>query len=96
VALLHRVRHALGALAQRIQRATLRIHGTIGITVAELAGGVAHRVVGSAEVVAVILVGLIALIPLALLALVALLTLFALLALLLLPLASLLTALALL
>src|SRR5580700_8516868 len=51
IALLHRFGETLGALAQRIQRLALRIHGAIGIALAELAAGVAHRVVGLAEAV---------------------------------------------
>src|SRR5260370_3344850 len=51
IALLHRLREALGALAQRIQRAALRIHSAIGIALAELAAGIPHRAIGFAEAV---------------------------------------------
>src|ERR1700730_17973257 len=54
VALLHGFSQTLGALAQRIQRLALRIRGGMGVTLAEPAAGVAHRVVGFAEAVLVI------------------------------------------
>ena len=54
IALLHGVGEALGALAHRFQRLTLRIHRAIGIALAEPAVGIAHRVVGVAHGVAVI------------------------------------------
>ena len=67
-ALLHRVREALGALAQRLQRLALRIHGGIGIALAQPRAGVAHRAVGLAEPVLAVavlglLVALLALLP---------------------------------
>src|SRR5260370_970847 len=65
IALLHRLRETLGALAQRIQRAALRIHGAIGVTFAELAAGIAHRGIGFAEaVLALTLLGVLARLPL--------------------------------
>src|ERR1700712_139192 len=70
VALLHRLREALGALAQRIERLSLRIHRTIGIAFAKPTAGIAHRAIGFAEAV----------LPVAGLTLFARLTLFALLA----------------
>src|ERR1700692_4744490 len=79
IALLHRFSEALGALAHRIQRLALRIHGAIGVAFAELATGVAHRVVGFAE--AVLAVTLLRIAVLALLTLLTLLTLLAALAL---------------
>ena len=57
VALLHRFGKALGALAQRFQRAALRIHRAVGIALAEPAAGIAHRGIGLLEpVLAVALV----------------------------------------
>src|SRR3984893_13890303 len=74
LALLHRLCERLRALAQRVQRLALRIHGTIGVTFAELASGIAHRGVRLAEPVFIaLLVALLA-------ALLTLLALFALLA----------------
>src|SRR3984957_15962720 len=84
IALLHRFRKALGALAQRLQRLALRVHRPIGVTLAQPAAGIAHRAVGLAEaVLAVAIVSLFVL--LALLTLLALLAALALLALLALP-----------
>src|SRR5882672_9657171 len=77
IALLHRLGKALGALAQRIQRAALRIHRAVGVALAKPAAGVAHRRIGLAQ--AVLAVALVAL--LTLLALFAALTFFATLAL---------------
>src|SRR6266851_1220924 len=76
IALLHRLRQALGALAQRFQRLALRIHGALGVAFAELAAGVAHGGIGlAAAVLAVALVALLTLLALlAALALLALLT----------------------
>src|SRR5579872_3495899 len=51
--LLHRL-EILRALAQGIQRLALRIYRAIRVTLAELAAGIAHRVVGRAEIVTVI------------------------------------------
>src|ERR1700737_5318375 len=85
LALLHRLGERLGALAQRVQRLALRIHGAIGITFSELASGIAHRGVRLAEPVFIaLLVALLAalLTLLALFALLAFLPLLALLALL--------------
>src|SRR5690349_18786338 len=50
--LLHRLRHALRALAHRLERAALRIHRAVGITLAERALGVAHRLAGATERIA--------------------------------------------
>src|SRR5690348_7335288 len=79
IALLHGFGEALGALAQRVQRPTLRVHRAIGIAVAEPAGGIAHGVVGLLQpVLAVALVAALALLhALAALALLALLSLLA-------------------
>src|SRR5260221_2344266 len=65
IALLHRLRETLGALAQRIQRAALRIHGAIGVPHAGPAAGLAHRGTGFAEaVLAPALLGVLARLPL--------------------------------
>src|SRR5207342_404395 len=62
ITLLHRICEALGTLAQRFQRAALRIHRAIGVALAEPAAGVAHRGIGLLEsVLAVALVALLAL-----------------------------------
>ena len=53
--LLELLGEALGALAQGIERPALAVHGAIGIALAERAVGVAHGVVGIAEIVAVAL-----------------------------------------
>src|SRR5439155_2592830 len=80
VALLHGFGQALGALAQRFQRAALRVHRTVGIALAEPAGGIAHCVIGLIEpVLAIALVAALALLH-ALFAALTLLTLLALLA----------------
>src|SRR3954470_8726137 len=77
VAGLHLLRQVLRALAQGLQRLALRVHRAIGISFAEPAVGVAHCIVGIAEIVlAVAIVALLALV-----AVLALLTLLALLAL---------------
>jgi len=83
IALLHPFSEALGALAQRFQRAALRIHGAVGVALAQPAAGVAHRGIGFAEaILAVALIPLLALLALLpLLALLAALTLLAALAL---------------
>jgi hypothetical protein len=44
--LLHRLRHALRALAHRLKRAPLRFDRAVGIALAKLALGVAHRLAG--------------------------------------------------
>src|SRR5258708_9520113 len=63
--LLHCFGEALGALAQRFQRAALRIHGAVGVALPQPAAGVAHRGIGFAEaVLAVALVALLALLAL--------------------------------
>ncbi len=49
--LLHRLREALRALAQRVERAALRIDGAVGVALAEIALGLAHGVAGSAELI---------------------------------------------
>src|SRR5207237_8076002 len=67
IALLHRLSEALGSLAQRIQRAPLRIDSAISVAFPQPAGGIAHGRIGFAEAV----------FPLALFALLALLALFA-------------------
>src|SRR5260370_12134409 len=65
IALLHRLRETLRALAQRIQRAALRIHGAIGVALAELAAGIAHRGIGFAEAgLALALLGVLSRLPL--------------------------------
>src|SRR5437016_1815638 len=65
IALLHRLRETLGALAQRIQRAALRIHRAIGVALAELAAGIAHRGIGFAEtILALALLGILTGLPL--------------------------------
>src|SRR3984885_287400 len=74
IALLHGLGEALGTLAQRVQRLALRIHGGVGVALAEPAAGVAHRAVGFAE--AILAVGLLIAV-LTLLALLTLLTLVA-------------------
>src|SRR5258708_27118646 len=53
VTLLHRLREALSALAERIQCLALRIDGGVGIALAQLAAGIAHRRIGLAEAVVV-------------------------------------------
>ena len=47
--LLHLLREVLRAAAQRFERAALRVDRAVGIALAELAFGVAHRAVGLAE-----------------------------------------------
>ena len=49
--LLHRLRQSLRALAQRVERAALRVDGAVGVAFAEIAFGVAHRFAGAAELV---------------------------------------------
>src|SRR6516165_11266417 len=66
VALLHRLRHALGALAQGLQRPALRVDRGVGIAFSELVAGIAHRRIGFAQ--AVLVVALVAAAGLALLA----------------------------
>src|SRR5262249_20352617 len=58
LALLHRFGEALGALTQRVQRASLRLHRAIGVAIAEVAAGIAHRAVGLAETVVAVVVAL--------------------------------------
>src|SRR6516225_4807439 len=53
--LLHRLRQALRALAQGIERAALRFHRAVGIAFAEIADGIAHRLAGAAELIELIL-----------------------------------------
>src|SRR5580692_8376044 len=53
VLLLHGLGEALRPLAQGIQRLALRIDGTVGIALTELAAGITHRVVGSAQAILV-------------------------------------------
>ncbi len=69
--LLHRLRHALRAAAQRFQRAALRADSAFGIAVAELAFGVAHRLAGAAELLHAVLLTLLALLAHAALAAIA-------------------------
>jgi hypothetical protein len=69
VALLHGLGETLCSLAQSIERLALRIDGAVGIALAELAAGIAHRVVSRAKTILVI-----ALLRFAILALLALLT----------------------
>src|ERR1700732_761609 len=84
IALLHRFSEALGALAQGFQCLPLRINGAVGVTLAELAAGIAHRAIGLTEtILAIARIAVLAL--LALLAFLALLTLLPLLAALALP-----------
>src|SRR5207247_3575899 len=64
IALLHRLRETLGALAQRIQRAALRIHRAIGVALAELAAGIAHRGIGFAEAILALALLRVAVLPL--------------------------------
>src|SRR5262249_46404578 len=45
IALLHRFRKLLGALAKRLECLALRIHRAVGIAFAELAAGIAHGTV---------------------------------------------------
>src|SRR5262249_12547309 len=76
VALLHRFGEVLGPLAQRLQRAALRVHRAIGIALSEPSTGIAHGVIGLLE--PVLAITLLARLTLALLhALVAALTLLA-------------------
>src|SRR5258708_7401758 len=56
VTLLHGLREALGALAERIQRLALRIDGGVGIALAQLAASIAHRRISLAETVVVTLI----------------------------------------
>ena len=49
--LLHGLRHALCALAHRLERAALRVDRTVGIAFAELAFRLAHRFAGAAELI---------------------------------------------
>src|SRR4029079_5940054 len=51
--LLHRLRQTLRALAQRIERAPLRIDCAVGIALAEAAFGIGHGFAGAVEVVRV-------------------------------------------
>src|SRR5262249_36698899 len=83
-----RLGHLLRALAQGVERLALRVHGTVGIALAELVAGVAHGAVGGVETVVAVLVTILIAV-LARLSLIALLTL-------LLPLLAFLTLLALL
>src|SRR5580704_8489802 len=53
--LLHRLRQTLRALAQRVERFALRVDGIVGIALAEIARGVAHRFAGAAELVHLVL-----------------------------------------
>ena len=53
--LLHRLRQTLRALAQRVERAALRVDGAVGIALAEFAFGFAHGVAGAAELIELIL-----------------------------------------
>src|SRR5581483_9324802 len=58
VTLLHGIRKALRALAQRFERLALRVHGGIGIALAEPAAGIAHRAIGLGKaVLAIALIG---------------------------------------
>src|SRR6202044_2252341 len=59
VLLLHRLGKALCSLAQGVQRLALRIDRTIGIALAELATGIAHRIIGGAKpILAAVIAGL--------------------------------------
>src|SRR5262249_27866665 len=53
--LLHRLRHALRAFAHGLERATLRIDGAVGITLAERTLRVAHCLAGATELIALAL-----------------------------------------
>ena len=74
ITLLHSLGQILGALAQRVERLALCVHGAIGITLAKLTAGIVHRAIGIAERIATV--------TLLLAAVLSILTLFALLALL--------------
>ena len=54
VALLHGIGQVLRPLAQGIERLSLRIDRTVGIAFAELAAGIAHRVIGGAKPILVV------------------------------------------
>jgi len=54
--LLHRLREILSALAQRIERASLRFHRTVGVALAERAFRLLHGFTGAAELIAFALV----------------------------------------
>src|SRR5579871_411759 len=73
VALLHGFGKALRPLAQGIERLALRIDGAIGVALAKLAAGIAHRVIGRAKTVIIIAGLAVAILP-RLLALLTLLT----------------------
>src|SRR6185437_17132340 len=69
IALLYLVGKLLLAFLQGIQRLALRVHRGVGIAVAELAVGIAHRGLGITEAVAIValllaVVALLALLPL--------------------------------
>ena len=49
--LLHRLRQRLRALAQGVERAALRVNGVVGVALAEIACGVAHRLAGAAKLI---------------------------------------------
>src|SRR5437763_5031429 len=49
ISLLHSLREALRAFAQRFQRLALRINGRVGIALAQAVAGIAHRGVRLAE-----------------------------------------------
>src|SRR5262249_46083798 len=56
--LLQRLRQALRALAQRLERAALRVDRAVGIALAERAFRLAHRLAGAAELIELALPGL--------------------------------------
>src|SRR4029453_13592519 len=60
--LFHGFRQTLGALAQRFQRAALRVHRAVGIALAEPAAGIAHRAIGLLQ--PILAIALVAALPL--------------------------------
>ena len=59
VPLLHRFGELLRALAQRIERAALRVDRAVGVALAEIAFGFTHRLAGVAELVGCLILSLV-------------------------------------